>query len=107
MCVIDVNRAEQIKPAEIAWRITYEIAGTGESTGQMSSTVVLLETEGLARGDITGEGIVDTDDLKQMAEDWLQSGSLADIYPPPYGDGVVDFKDLAVLAENWLNRTTP
>jgi len=70
---------------------------------QMSSTVVLLEPEGLASGDITGDGIVDTDDLARMADDWLQSGSLADIYPPPpFGDDIVNFQDFAVLAENWL-----
>ena len=102
-CIIDVNRAEPINPTEIVWRITYEIAGTGEGMQQMSSTVVLLEPVGLARGDITGEGIVDIDDLMRMADDWLQSGSLADIYPPPpYGDDVVNFQDFAVLAENWL-----
>jgi len=69
----------------------------------MSSTVVLLEPEGLASGDITGEGIVDIDDLVRMADDWLQSGSLADIYPaPPDGDDIVNLQDFAVLAENWL-----
>jgi len=69
----------------------------------MSSTVVLLEPEGLASGDITGEGRVDIDDLMRMADDWLQSGSLADIYPPPpFGDDILNFKDFAVLAENVL-----
>ncbi len=102
-CIIDVNRIEPITPAEIVWRIAYEIAGSGEGMQQMSSTVVLLEPEGLASGDITGEGVVDIDDLARMADDWLESGSLADIYPaPPYGDDIVNFQDFAVLAENWL-----
>jgi hypothetical protein len=43
--------------------------------------------------------VVDVDDLARMADDWLQSGSLADIYPPPYGDDTVNFQDFAVLAE--------
>jgi len=102
-CVIDVNRVVPITPAEIVWQITYQIADSGESMQQMSSTVVLLEPEGLASGDLTGEGIVDIDDLARMADDWLQGGSLADIYPPPpYGDDIVNFKDFAVLADNWL-----
>jgi hypothetical protein len=37
-----------------------------------------------------------------MAEDWLQSLSLADIYPPRYGDHVVDSADFAVLTEYWM-----
>ncbi len=60
-------------------------------------------SEALSSGDITGEGVVDIDDLARMADDWLQSGSLADIYPaPPYGDDIVNFQDFAVLADNWL-----
>jgi len=102
-CTFDVNRIEPIRPAEISWRATFEIAGTGEEMQQMSSTVVLLEPVGLASGDITGEGVVDIDDLVRMADDWLGSGSLADIYPaPPYGDDIVNFQDFAVLADNWL-----
>jgi hypothetical protein len=62
-------------------------------------------SESLASGDITGEGVVDIDDLVRMAEDWLKSGSLADIYPPPpYGDDIVDFQDFAALADNWLKH---
>ena len=102
-CTFDVNRIEPIRPAEISWRATYQIADSGESMQQMSSTVVFLEPVGLASGDITGEGVVDIDDLVRMADDWLGSGSLADIYPaPPYGDDIVNFQDFAVLADNWL-----
>jgi len=102
-CIFDVNRIELINPAEIVWQVTYDVVATGETMQQMSSTVVLLEPEGLASGDITGEGVVDIDDLARMADDWLQSGSLADIYPaPPYGDDIVNFQDFAILAENWL-----
>ena len=68
---------------------------------QQGSTSVILFAP-IVLGDITGEGRVNAEDLKKMAEDWLLSGSLADIYPPPDGDGIVDFRDFAVLAENWL-----
>jgi len=102
-CIIEVNRVEPIEPAEIIWQITYEIAATGQTSQQMSSTVVLLELEGLALGDISGDGMVGIADLVRLVEDWLQSGSIADIYPPPpNGDDIVNFKDFAVLAENWL-----
>jgi len=101
MCVIDVNRAEAINPAEIIWQITYDIPATGEATGQMSSTMVQFEPDGFMWGDITGEGIVDYEDLALLVEDWLQPGSLTDICPPE-GDDFVNFKDFAILAENWL-----
>jgi len=49
-------------------------------------------------GDLTGDCIVNYDDLKVMAEEWLTIGIKADIYP----DGNVDFKDFAILANSWL-----
>ena len=67
---------------------------------QTSSSTIVLGSE----SDITGEGAVNMDDLLIMARDWLQSGSIADIYPPPpNGDDIVNLKDFAVLAENWLS----
>ncbi|MBA7699917.1 hypothetical protein ES703_108623 [subsurface metagenome] len=103
-CVFDVNRAEPIEPTQIRWQATYKRTDTGESVEQISISIVLLESESLAIGDITGEGAVNMDDLLIMARDWLQSGSIADIYPPPpNGDDIVNLKDFAVLAENWLS----
>lgn len=60
------------------------------------------------RGDFTGEGVVDWDDLALMIGDWLEDDSRADIYPmPPGNDGVVNLADLAVLARHWLEGTAP
>jgi len=65
--------------------------------------VLPLEWDTRAKGDLTGEGRVDIEDLLIMAGDWLQSDSIGDIYPPPpNGDEQVNFKDFAVLAEHWL-----
>jgi len=49
--------------------------------------------------DLSGDCVVDQKDLKIMADEWLDSGSVvADLYV----DSKVDFKDYAILAESWL-----
>ena len=55
-------------------------------------------------GDITGNGIVDFEDLAILADQWLQPPGIpsADIAPSPNGDGIVNFLDFAVLAGHWL-----
>ena len=55
-------------------------------------------------GDITGNGIVDFEDLDILVGQWLQSPGTpsADIAPLPNGDGIVNFLDFALLANNWL-----
>ncbi len=102
-CIIDVNRVEQIEPAEIIWQITYDIAGAGQSSQQMSSTMVQLEPIILA-GDVTGNDEVNFEDLAILAEQWLQIPGVpsADVAPWPGGDGIVNFRDFAVVAENWM-----
>lgn len=63
------------------------------------------------KGDLTGDGYADMDDLAVMAGAWLTDSTLADLAPiagnPNVsisdGDGIVDNKDLALLAENWRN----
>ena len=102
-CSFEVDRSQAIVPSEVIWQVTYEIADTGQAGQQMSSTMVQLEPISLA-GDITGEGAVDLEDLKVLAEQWLQPPGTpsADIAPLPNGDGIVNFLDFAVLAENWL-----
>jgi len=102
-CIIRVDRSVPIEPAEIHWHLTYQIVDICGIMQQTSSTFVQLEPEGLALGDISGDGMVGIADLVRLAKDWLQSDSLADIYPPPPdGDDIVNFQDFAVLAENWL-----
>jgi hypothetical protein len=65
--------------------------------------VLPMGWDSLAIGDLTGEGIVDVEDLLIMARDWLESDSIADIAPPPPdGDGIVNLLDFALLAEHWL-----
>ena len=65
------------------------------------------------KGDLTGDGYADMDDLSVIAGDWLTDGTLADLAPiagnPNVsisdGDGIVDNKDLALMAENWRNES--
>ncbi len=102
LCTLRVDRSEEINPAELIWKVTYEVVDTGQAAGQTSSTVVQFD-EPASLGDITGEGDVDILDLAILAEDWLQSDSLADIYPPPPdGDDIVNFLDFAELAEYYM-----
>lgn len=69
---------------------------------QMERFMNLRESETI--GDITGEGDVNFEDLKVLAEQWLQppGNPSADIAPQPNGDNIVNFLDFALLAENWL-----
>jgi hypothetical protein len=50
-------------------------------------------------GDISGDGIVDANDVGMMAENWLAegAGNVADIS----AGGLVDFVDFALLANDW------
>ncbi len=52
--------------------------------------------------DISGNGVVDIDDLRILSSYWLQGSSIADIAPVPV-DGTVDFLDFSVIAEYWLD----
>ncbi|MHC4500184.1 MAG: hypothetical protein ACYS21_13840, partial [Planctomycetota bacterium] len=50
--------------------------------------------------DLSGDCVVDHKDLRILAEQWLDTGSIsADLYP----DSKVDGKDFAVLADGWLD----
>lgn len=60
------------------------------------------------KGDLTGDGFVDMDDMSVLAGDWLTDSIVSDIAPIDSnsvcmadGDGVVDMKDFALLSENW------
>ena len=107
-CTFEVDRFEAIDPAEIVWLITFNVEIEGiERTVQLKFwNVVIVEPPNLAKGDITGEGAIDTLDLLLLARDWLETDSLADIYPPPPdGDGIVDLADFAALAQHWTETT--
>jgi len=55
--------------------------------------------------DITGDGKVNFEDLKVIANQWLQQPGIpsADIAPQPDGDDIVNFLDFAKFASNWLD----
>jgi len=55
-------------------------------------------------GDINGDCYVNTLDLKQMVDEWLETENLtADLS----GDGTVNLEDAAILARNWLECSKP
>ena len=74
----------------------YVASTSGYNVNYFNITVISLGI----RGDLNADGVVDLYDLGIMKDEWLISGTTADIEPPG-GDGIVDFKDFAVLSENW------
>ena len=78
--------------------------GTGaqEGKGRIALYTSAIDT---VVSDLTGDGIVNIDDLQIMMEDWLQGDSIADIYQDE--DNIVNFKDFAILADHWLEGTLP
>jgi len=50
--------------------------------------------------DFSGDCVVYLEDLKIMADEWLTSGTKADLVE----DNNVDFKDYAVLMDGWLDE---
>jgi hypothetical protein len=56
-------------------------------------------------GDITGNGIVNIDDLLAVINSWgpcpNPNNCPADVFPPPGGDDVVNIDDLLFVINNW------
>jgi parallel beta-helix repeat protein len=102
MCMFQVDRSEPTESAEIVWKSAYEMAGGSPGVQNTASGISFLNL-GVA-GDIIGNGKVDFEDLKVLADQWLQPPGTpsADIAPPLNGDNIVNFLDFAFLAQSWL-----
>jgi hypothetical protein len=100
---IVVDRSQLIEPGHLTWELIY-YAIAGQQGGQMMSVSLSLnDFEGKIAGDISGDGKVNFEDLKILAEQWLQSpGTPSADIAPISTDGIVNFLDFAVLAENWM-----
>jgi hypothetical protein len=57
--------------------------------------------------DFNADGMIDTDDLVVMIDNWGTNESLCDIGPMPWGDGIVDVQDLIVLAKHLFEEIPP
>lgn len=57
--------------------------------------------------DLNGDGKVDFNDFRKLAQYWGQYDPSCDIAPLPSGDGIVDEKDLNLLAEHLLKELQP
>jgi len=103
-CKFTVDRSEPINAAQVTWKVTYEVINSGQAMQQMSSSILALGSQDVGAADITGDGVVDFNDLGKLAGQWLRVPGIpsADIAPPPDGDGTVDFQDFAELANHWL-----
>ena len=97
-----IDRSIPIDPTIISWRATINWVG-GTSTQQIQTTRIPIE---IFSGDITGDKIINHNDMVVLADQWLQPPGVpsADIAPEPQGDGFVNFLDLAVLANEWLRH---
>lgn len=60
----------------------------------------------LQPGDTNFDGIVDIQDITQMANHWMQTNALHLGDGDANGDGIVDIQDVVVAANHWL-RTSP
>ena len=83
------------------------------ATSLFLSALLISPAAAANKGDLTGDGYVDIDDVNVMAEDWLTDRPATDIAPIigdgsvgiSDGDGIVDMKDFAVLSENWQRES--
>jgi len=57
--------------------------------------------------DLNGDGKVDFNDFRKLAQYWGQNEPSCDIAPLPNGDGIVDEKDLNLFAEHLLKELQP
>ena len=75
-----------------------------DQSEQTDINLLNMEIVTYVSGDITGDGLVNIDDLTVLVSQWLQSPGIpsADIAPEP-PDNVVDMLDFAELAENLMN----
>jgi rhamnogalacturonyl hydrolase YesR len=77
----------------------------GNDHGQLAvifaTTAIKRLEQSELKGDIDGDGDVDFDDLKILADNWLEDYPTADIFPTG-GDGIINFLDFAVLAQDWM-----
>jgi hypothetical protein len=56
-------------------------------------------------GDITCDGQVDYDDVRLLADSWLEDGSFSDLAAWPYCDNLINNHDFTVLARSWMDGT--
>ena len=58
---------------------------------------------GLLPGDVNGDGIVNVQDIAEVASHWLQTGS--GVAGDANDDGIVNGQDIAVIASHWLQTS--
>ncbi|MCI0366150.1 MAG: dockerin type I domain-containing protein, partial [Phycisphaerales bacterium] len=78
------------------------IVGTGTNpAGQNEIWIAHLGTP-IAPGDLTGDGIVNIDDLLALLSDWGSCPAPSTVCPADLdGDGSVNINDLLMLINNW------
>lgn len=69
------------------------------SAASSSFDRLAVDTYAVLTGDVTGDSVVDIQDITKIANNWLQPAPGADAN----GDGVVDIQDITLVANNWLH----
>jgi hypothetical protein len=69
------------------------------SAASSSFDRVAIDTFTVLTGDVTGDSLVDIQDITKIANNWLQPSPAADAN----GDGIVDIQDITLVANNWLH----
>jgi hypothetical protein len=70
-------------------------------------TVNLVSKANLVQGDTNFDGVVDIQDITQMANNWLQHNAQHLGNGDANGDGVVDIQDITMAANHWLQISPP
>jgi hypothetical protein len=78
----------------------YTLRVVNNSTGETAHYGLAFELLPPLLGDFDLDYIVDYNDLRQIAENWLQP--VSDFDADLFQDNFIDFRDFALLAENWL-----
>jgi hypothetical protein len=89
-CTFRVDRAEAIDPAGIIWRVTAELADTGE---KMEHTLASMPP--------VGQPETGFEYLAGLAEQWLWLGAPGGIEQDTVPDGTVNLADFAEFAAKW------
>jgi hypothetical protein len=81
-------------------KLQYEQDGRIKPIAMTDRGIGPVVLQGTSRADFNNNGVIDFQDMKYLAGEWLTSTATADIAPAS-GDGIVDFMDFACFASQW------
>ncbi len=100
----EMPTARGFSPTSVVNGIIYSIGGSDNCWPWTATSTVEVYEIGFIPADFNRDGIVNTEDLLILIENWGQNEPLVDIAPLPFGDGIVDVLDLEVLMSYWWQK---